>query len=223
MRYTTARLFALALILGVVAAVAGPVVIPPVLGFPSDTGQYRLLFVTSSTTAATSTDINFYNQFVTNAANSVPELAALHTQWTVAGSTDGVALVDNVGFSFVPMHRLDGLYVATSIINLNIGPLSNLITIDENGTAIASGRVWTGLTGNALGSATPTYGDPTSGCCSFGLSDGTAANTQQYHLYAISGVLQEAPEPSSIALMGLGAVALAGAYRRRVSRGYRRG
>lgn len=128
-------------------------------------------------------------------------------------STAATTYSDNIGSSFVPIHRLDGLYVATAIFNLSAGPLANLIAIDENGGPLASGRVWTGF-GNSLGSATPTYGD-LSGTVSFGLNDGTAANTGQYHLYAISGILQKTPEPGSLGLAGLGAIVLAAASRRR--------
>lgn len=73
MRNTAARLFVLGLTIASITAVASPVVVPPVLGFPSASGQYRLVFVTSSTTAATSSDINDYNQFVTSVADSVPQ------------------------------------------------------------------------------------------------------------------------------------------------------
>ena len=49
---------------------ADPIIVPPGLN-PGD--KYRLVFVTSTTTDATSPDISYYNSFVTNVADDVPE------------------------------------------------------------------------------------------------------------------------------------------------------
>src|SRR5690349_5670387 len=82
-----AFLFGIISLITPVASYAAPVTVPTSLN-PGD--QYRLAFVTSTTTDATSTSTFYYNTFVTNVANSVPELAALGTDWTVIGSTPGI-------------------------------------------------------------------------------------------------------------------------------------
>src|SRR5215471_8873092 len=71
---------------------AAPITVPPSLS-PGD--QYRLVFVTSTRRTATSSSIGDYNLFVTNAANTVPELAALGTTWTAIASTATVDARDN--------------------------------------------------------------------------------------------------------------------------------
>src|ERR1035437_9485325 len=73
---------------------------------------FRLVFVTSTTTVATSPDISYYNSFVTNVADAVPELLALNATWTVIGSTSAVSAATNIGASNSGIYRLDGLEVA---------------------------------------------------------------------------------------------------------------
>ncbi|MFK7911315.1 MAG: PEP-CTERM sorting domain-containing protein [Akkermansiaceae bacterium] len=59
---------------------------------PGDT--YRLIFVTSTTTTATSTDINTYNTFVQGVANGAG-LGGI--TWSAVGSTSSVDARDNTG------------------------------------------------------------------------------------------------------------------------------
>ena len=54
------------------------------------------MFVTSTTTDATSPDIGYYNSFVTNVADAVPELLALNATWTVIGSTSAISAATNI-------------------------------------------------------------------------------------------------------------------------------
>src|SRR5580692_1897762 len=73
-------------------ALAGPIVVPPGL---SAGEQYRLAFITSTSTSATSSSIAYYNTFVTNAANLDPALESLGTTWTAIASTSTVSACDN--------------------------------------------------------------------------------------------------------------------------------
>ena len=68
-------------------SLASPITVPTGLN-PGD--AYRLVFVTSTTLDATSSDIADYNAFVSGVANTVPELVALGTTWTAIGPSAGL-------------------------------------------------------------------------------------------------------------------------------------
>lgn len=75
--------------------------------------------MTSTTRDALSTNISDYNAFVTAAALSVPELAALSTAWHVIGATAAVDARDNTSTNpgvdgvGVPIYLLNGTLLAT--------------------------------------------------------------------------------------------------------------
>ncbi|MFM7786866.1 MAG: PEP-CTERM sorting domain-containing protein, partial [Microcystis panniformis] len=81
---------ALATLVTASAAQAALVVVPPGLN-PGD--QYRLVFVTSGTRNATSSNINDYNTFVTNQVTG----SALATQLTTAGFNLGTITWKAIG------------------------------------------------------------------------------------------------------------------------------
>ncbi len=79
---------------------------------------YRLVFTTSTVTDAQLPDIDYYNDFVTAAANGSPDLVALGTNWRAIVSTSTVGAAWNTGTSpkgpaptDVPIYRLDGTRV----------------------------------------------------------------------------------------------------------------
>jgi hypothetical protein len=82
------------LLCGVGVAQAEPVTEP--IGVPDGT-QIHIGFITSTSMAGTSSNIDDYNAFATSVANGVPELAALGTTWNVVGSTGTVDARDNTG------------------------------------------------------------------------------------------------------------------------------
>ena len=106
------------------AAQAALVVVPTGLA-PGD--QYRLVFVTDGTRDATSTNINDYNNFVTNQvtgsalANALSG-AGLTTTWKAIGSTASVAARDNTGTNpsstGVPIYLINGNKVANNNADL---------------------------------------------------------------------------------------------------------
>lgn len=97
----------------------GDVIIPPP-GLESG-DEYRLAFVTSGVRRATSTDIEFYNDFVNleaSRANSI--ISALDIEWKAIVSTDEVDARDNTNTNWletgdvgVPIYRVDGERVAS--------------------------------------------------------------------------------------------------------------
>jgi PEP-CTERM motif len=139
------------------SALAEVVTVPAGLQ-PGD--QYRLAFVTSATTFATSTNIATYNNFVTVAADSSAPLAALSAQWSAIGSTSSISAKDNTGTNpadsvGVPIYNLAGQLVASDnaalwsptgppIVNpIDVTELGNLTTFDPP-VQPSEAAVWTG-------------------------------------------------------------------------------
>ena len=109
-------------------------------------GQYRLIFVTSQTTQATSSSLGYYNNFVTTDANTVPALAALGTEWTAVASTTGEAAynTNTVPTSTgVPIYGLGGEEIAANNAAFWSSSHQSPINTTEIGTTY-SGAVWTG-------------------------------------------------------------------------------
>jgi hypothetical protein len=186
---------------------------------------YRLVFVTDTTTDATSNSIGFYNNLVTLEADSVPALAALGATWTVIGSTEAVSAATNIGTTTSGIYRLDGNEVApntAALFNAVSVNLLNPVNIDSQGDQIDF-NVWTGTnpngtiaTGSALGDTNVCAGNDGgidvnflhAGSCTF-----FASNV--LNLYAISSELTVAPEPQTIGLTMLGVTALLLARKRK--------
>jgi hypothetical protein len=200
----------LAVLAGGPYAVAGFVLPPPPVG------PYRLAFVTSMGTAATSTDIAYYNGFVTDAATDEPSLAALPTTWKVIGSTDVVSATANTmtdpfpaGDTGVPIYRLDGVKIADHYDDLWDGTLDATLSVTETGS-LYSGSVWTGTTfdgqgdaGSELGAEMPFRGSAASTSFLW-VADDPDDPDLSFRLYGISGELMGAavPEPSAFLCVG---------------------
>jgi hypothetical protein len=216
MRYSGIRLLAFGtLVLVTTSSVAAPVTLPPDLN-PGE--PYRLVFVTSTTRDATSSNIGNYNAFVSSVAASVPELAALGTNWRAIASTASVDARDNTNTNpntstGVPIYNLAGLRVADNYADLWNGTLDAAILYDESGIQ-ASQPVWTGSESDG----TAHLGGLGDGSfAAFGLSfttnftwmfeeSQTLGTSQRF--YAISGLLP-VPEPGTIAITCIAITALA--------------
>jgi hypothetical protein len=188
----------------------------------AENAEYRIVFVTSTTTLATSTDINYYNTFVNTAADINSELDAI--SWTAIGSTATVDAIDNTGTTGagtgIAIYTTTGTLIATDYTDLWNGPIAAPIDVNESGVLDFNLVVWTGSTDAGLGEGSITLGNSGPSSVNIGKSnlatgqwidrnipqDGADSN----HLYAMSGVLTAVPEPSSFALLGgllaLGAV-----------------
>ena len=186
--------------------------------------QYRLVFVTSTTIAATSTEIATYNTFVNDLATleGLNYIAGQTTTWTAIGSTATDNARDNTSTTGagtgIGIYLLNDTTIATSYTDLWDGAIANLFNVDESGNSgpYANSQVWTGTNGDGstgtdpLGTATPEFGKTNltgSNKWINRLSGASWPNTDTYHLFAISGILT-VPEPSSTALLGLGGLAL---------------
>lgn len=124
---------------------------PISLGTPSglNPGEtFRVLFVTSGTIDATSTDITTYNDFVQAQAGGAT-YGGVTVNWKAIGSTATVKARDNVGgfTTSVPVYVPSGVQIATGLgtDSNNLWSTSLLSTPNEliDGTA-ANTTPWTG-------------------------------------------------------------------------------
>jgi hypothetical protein len=182
---------------------------------PGDT--YRLVFVTSASTDATSGDIDYYNAFVTTAADDVPELAALAATWFDIGTTEAVSAINNIGIdSGVPIYDLEGNLIAndagTEAGGMFSGSIQNPLIFNEVGAAFIGHGVWTGTAANGqsadggeLGSGSPVIGCTGSLGPSWIYCRSEIATQGEFPLYAISGVLtppvSTSPEPATTGMV----------------------
>ncbi len=217
----------LCLLLGSAARIDALVVTVPTDLNPGD--QYRLVFVTSTTTTATSTDINTYNTFVNDLAitaglDTIAGTVEGTTTWTAIGSTATVDAIDNTSTTGtgVPIYLLNDTQIATSYTDLWDGTIAASIDITEEGNFNGTNRLWAGTEGNGtansnpLGSATPRQGNPTREDVADWWIDriNDQSNTFSHEMYAISGVLTVIPEPSTILLFCMGGWVLYAASQR---------
>jgi hypothetical protein len=196
--------------------------------------QFRFLFLTSGTQAATSTDIGDYNTFVNSQASGATYEGNV-VSWKAVGSTATVSARDNVGGfgTNVPVYLTNGTLLAgdlttgTSSKGLWSGTLFTTPTIGIDGNSVTtnfaytgSNKDGTGFTGRQLGASIVQYGMPgflvndLGGYFSItGMPNSNAAN-----FYGVSSELTVAPvpEPSTYA-MALAGLACGGysLFRRR--------
>ena len=117
--------------------------------------KYRIVFVTSGTRDATSSNINDYNTHVNTAANAVGAVTAPlnQTDWKAIGSTASINALVNTGTNSVgvPIYLVDGTsLVASDNADLWDGELLSTIDLDEFGMTISS-FVWTGTSSDGTG------------------------------------------------------------------------
>ena len=197
--------------------------------------HYRLAFETQTTTNATSTAVSIYNSIVQTEASN----AGLGTNWSAIVSTDTVNAINNIACTPScandPIFLVTGSEVATSTTNLFSGPILTPIDVTANGAAAGNGYVWTGTNSSGTeasftsGTTTSYYGLGDSVAelggsvlgSPYGIDSGLSYSTtagMPGSLFAISGDLvvpASAPEPVSISLLAIGALATGAARKRR--------
>ena len=179
---------------------------PDITSVPTDLNpgdQYRLAFVTSRQTTATSSDIADYNTFGTNVANTVQELEDLGTTWKASiGSTATVDARDNTGTTGtgVPIYRMDDVRIADDNADLWDASIQNGLRIDEKGEDLYGGGVfvWTGTVQNGTSTAFPLGNDPTTAgdtavVATTWIDEATVGPTLQKPIYVLSDVLTAWP------------------------------
>ncbi|BCX47931.1 PKD domain-containing protein [Haloferula helveola] len=167
--------------LGVLDVVNANGGINPVTGLAWAAGDtYRLIFLTSQTTDATSTDIATYNTFVQGvaaASSTYPDLG--NGSWKIVASTETVDARDNTGTNpgsgtGVAVFLMDGV---TKAANDNAdfwdGFIENTVSLDENASALVENRVFTGSNFNGTSVGTGGGDKP------LGVLDGDGVRTGQ--------------------------------------------
>ena len=223
--------------LGTSAAQAALVVVPPGLN-PGD--QYRLVFVTDGTRNATSTNINDYNNFVTNQVTGSALATQLTTAgfnlgtitWKAIGSTSATSAKVNTGTDGtqpdVPIYLIDGNRVANDNADLWLPPIIRPINVTQAGSTLGTEVVWTGTNSsgvvggsNGLGGSFAITGVTNLSTANW-IQNSITLRTSLRRLYGMSSVLTKptppvlkVPEPSSLlGFITLGGLMLGGAVRK---------
>lgn len=142
-------------ILGLSGIAEAAIIIPPTGLAPGS--EYRLVFVTSGTRNATSSNIADYNDFVQNAAQNSSVLNTALTAagfnptsitWTAIASTLTTNARVNTQTQATdtsrPIYRLDGALVATSYADLWDGSILVPINRTQVDNILQFGASWTG-------------------------------------------------------------------------------
>lgn len=181
--------------------------------------QYRLVFVTSTTRDATSTNISDYNTFVDNTAKATGSLLNnVNTTWKAIGSTASVNAIDNTNtptsVTGIPIYLVDGTRIADNYADLWDGTIASGIIWTEKDTPLydtGQGFVWSGTwydgsnNGGFLGDNGVTKGfadGSVLGVAWIAESGGDPGDV--WAMYGMSDVLtvpqpqQSVPEPTSI-------------------------
>ena len=121
---------------------------------------FRLLFLTSGTRNAVSSDIADYNSFVQTQANGGhTDIQPFSGQFTALASTaavdarDNTATTQDVGYNGVPIHWLNGEKAADDYGDFYDGNWDSNAFRFQDGTAGTSALVWTGSTSEGVASA----------------------------------------------------------------------
>jgi hypothetical protein len=209
---------------------------------PSDLNpgdQFRVIFVSSTKRDAQSANIADYDQFITNlaVAAGIDTYFGSPVMWQALGSTSTVNAVDRLPLTLdsPPLYRIDGAVVSLAVPNLwTFTNIANPINQTESGDVV-SGPVWTGTGYGGTGNYYP-LGDPyPRSLTEYGFADmyqigwlsyDVAINFNSPHdiianmrLYGYSSVLTipsaaAVPEPTTMLLLGLGLIGLAGIRRK---------
>jgi hypothetical protein len=213
----------------VAIAAAGHARADYVIGTPpglSPGEQFRIVFVTDATTAATSSNINYYNSFVnTDATNeagggNVTYNGTILT-FTVIASTETTSAISNIGTTGAPVYLSDGTEIASSDTNkaggLWGGKLLHTINSDLKTTMTPYEQTWTGtatdgttFTGVGLGDERVAIGDPYQINQWWLITGDYGYAGHPLAVYGISQVLTvpgvaSVPEPSTLVLGTIGA------------------
>lgn len=177
--------------------------------------EYHLAFITSGTRTPSSADIEDYNEFVQNAADSAP-IGDWGIKWFAVGATEAVSMAENVPINLAspsqltsPTYLVDGSLLLTSSFsrpwNVTEFGVERTALLDGN-IQVMTGFDWDGgATSFPLGSTGGTtggfYTDVWPVWFYDGGNGGGIGPTEELPMYAISEMLIAVPEPSSKTLL----------------------
>jgi hypothetical protein len=113
--------------------------------------KFRLVFVTSGTIDALSSDINVYDRFVSDSAASagLSRINGIDVKWSVIGSTASVYAKTRFSITDAQIFRIDGQKVSDNLTAFWSSNLYLPINIDEQGNT-RNVRVYTGTSNSML-------------------------------------------------------------------------
>ena len=168
--------------------------------------SFRLLFVTSDTSNANSSDIADYNTFVQEQAAAATgrgtPIATFSSEFRALISTAAVDARDNTATNHVktspdpdaPIYWLNGAQVASNYADFYDSRWGSTTGRNQNGVALTPSNVWTGSNnngtkeaGNGAGSNSVRAGDYSNP--GFVIRATVFARTQPFPLYALSPIL----------------------------------
>ena len=227
----TAAVVVAAIAVGATAAkAAGPAVVPPIGLAPGS--PYELIFVTLHGTTATDPNIAYYNSFVTTEAGLSSSSVVRDATWTAIVSTPTVNANANApSTGLYPIYNTAGQLLepaGTSIYTENPNGMVNAVEFDQFGNAQNGygGIVYTGTGFNGVGWSGETLGDSggfsrlsgSNDAFSFQGGWGDSSQDQPFPIFALSSPITspggDTPEPTSLGLLGLGAIGLLARRRR---------
>jgi hypothetical protein len=198
---------------------------------------YHVIFVSSTTRDATSTDIADYDTHVQAAAEAAGIGSTAGVNWLAVGSTETVDAINHISPLFtdpntVPIYNQNGQLVASSLNDLanSATQLSNPILYDEYGAPLVT-NVWTGTFQNGLVKYTNfwlgrligtsplqlvEYGTSNSSTSTW-VNTASSDRTNTFSLYGISQeiIVGAVPVPAAVWLFGSGLLGLIGVARRK--------
>lgn len=187
---------------------------------PGDTFQLIINTGTNDAPGGTSVTIADVNTFANNVANNVgysgSVVASLGATWFAIASTADVNARDNA-VVLGPVYRVDGVKVADDLDDMWDGQIDATLDLLVDGVTTSTEVVRTGTTSSGLASSRPfgasriDRGVPNSTTDWIGGGGNEASNGPRRSVYALSEVITVAvvPEPSSLALLGLGGMLIA--------------
>ena len=183
--------------------------------------SFRLLFVSSTTRDATSSDISDYNTHVQNAATvGHTDIQSYSSEFRVLGSTSAVDARDNTNTTYtstvkgVPVYWLDGTRLADQYEDFYDGSWDSRQDKNEAGNSVSGAEAWTGTANDGTASAPlgatdgqVRYGHPAR--TNDHLDRGLDTSSTVRHFYGLSPVFQvmgqatlTGPSLSSVAVNG---------------------
>ena len=176
----------------------------------SDNDEFRLLFVSSGTRNAQSSDIGVYNTFVQNQAGGEADLQPFAGQFTALITTANVDARDNTGThpnEDIPIYWVGGVKVADNYNDLYDGGWDSHVPRHQDGSSVSGvPEVWTGSRSNgtessiggtslAAGQSNVAYGIPKTSGRELSHHFRQSSNTR--HLYGLSPVFEVKDEPGA--------------------------
>lgn len=197
-----------------------------IIGTPSGLGpgdRFRIVFVTAGMTQATSSDISYYNNFVTS--DAVDQAGGLGSNvlyggtvltWSAIGSTYSVSAITNIGTYGVPVYLASGTLVSESDDSSGLwsgslsAPINEFLTVPSSyDTGVWTGTLTTGMSAGSFTLGVNEQFGPMTGLSNKTegewIEDGYLFSTTSMNMYGISQVLTVSAVPE-VDPSGMGSV-----------------